>query len=194
MDGNGQPAGFSCFFCSEFVPGSYSSLTKHFRTKHLFKTSNSSRNNLVCGQNGCKEKFETFANFKYHLSVCEKVTGRIAPGPPVPDPVSENAFPPLPPPNVTPIDCEYTSTVDNDIPETPDLERNFDVTRHVAAMTLKLRSHYNVSHSALDFMLTELKSILYVASRVIPVDRQTLDFITSLGKLDITIGYSILRR
>ncbi len=38
------------------------------------KTSSTTRADLTCGQNGCNNKFATFANFRYHLLVYERVT------------------------------------------------------------------------------------------------------------------------
>lgn len=64
---------FTCFKCSTIIPGPYTALTRHFREVHGIKTSNVERNDeLFCGQNGCNLQLFTFANFRYHLSVCEK--------------------------------------------------------------------------------------------------------------------------
>ncbi len=59
-------------FCSSY-PGPYTALKRHFREQHGIKTSNTERNgDIFCGQNGCTLKVLTFANFRYHLSVCQK--------------------------------------------------------------------------------------------------------------------------
>lgn len=73
MASAGAKSNFTCFLCSKSVLGLYSSLTKHLRSVHGMKTSNSTRAELVCGQNGCEEKFYMFSNYRYHLSVCESV-------------------------------------------------------------------------------------------------------------------------
>lgn len=63
---------FSCFKCEKIIPGPYTELSRHFRIQHGFKTAGKERNNLVCGQNGCQLKIASFANFAYHLKICEK--------------------------------------------------------------------------------------------------------------------------
>lgn len=64
---------FSCFKCFKVIPGFYDALTKHFREENGFKTAGRERNDeIFCGQNGCTQKVNSFANFRYHLSVCEK--------------------------------------------------------------------------------------------------------------------------
>jgi hypothetical protein len=45
----------------------------HFSEQHGIKTSNKERNGeICCGQDSCTLRILTFANFPYHLSVCEK--------------------------------------------------------------------------------------------------------------------------
>lgn len=55
------------------IPGPYSALTCHFRTQYGFKTGAKEINSELCfGQNGCRQKVNSSANFYHHLSVCEK--------------------------------------------------------------------------------------------------------------------------
>ena len=68
-----RKANFQCFKYDSVIPGPYSALTRHFRTQYGFKTGGKEINSeLCCGQNGCRQKVNSFANFYHHLSVCEK--------------------------------------------------------------------------------------------------------------------------
>jgi len=151
-----EAGGFSCFLCSQFIQGSYANLAKHFRFKHLLKTSSQERFNLICGQNGCAQKFDTFANYKYHLSVCDKVSVRI--------PSSGRPVPTLPCNQADQSRIESGHLIADSLDPTittavplPNLE---SVTKSFATMTLKLRSHFLVSQAGLDFIIHGVKKIL----------------------------------
>lgn len=72
MADSSDVVGFSCSLCNEIIPETFSVLCKHLRRKHQLRTRNSTKVNLISGQNGCEQKFEMFANFRYYLSVCER--------------------------------------------------------------------------------------------------------------------------
>lgn len=180
MENENKREGFSCFVCSVFVPGNYANLTKHFKIKHLFKTSNHVHQLLICAQNGCKEKFQTFANFKYHLSVCEKVVGVRNIRPRAKEWGCYSNLESLNNINIPEVVLDEQKSTTTEAPP-PEID---PITKSLAFMTLKLKSHFNVSQSATDFIVDILKKTLHDIASVEPVDFQVSKLIRSLILLD----------
>lgn len=179
---NKRREGFSCFVCSAFVPGNYANLTKHFKLKHLFKTSNHVHQLLICGQNGCKEKFQTFANFKYHLSVCEKVVGARNIRPQAIVTKDWGCYANLSSSSTNnPLDVSGDPNSTTAAAPPPEID---PITKSLAVMTLKLKSHFNVCQSGIDFIIDILKKTLHDVASVEPVELQVSKLIRSLIVLD----------
>lgn len=146
---NVQPRqNFSCFRCKFVIKGGYSSLTKHFRHDHAMKTCSKSKASLVCGQNGCKESFENFSDFNYHLRFCKLFAkGSLPPQPipvqPVQSPVSVN----------TEGDLDNSSQVCDLMGSSQSVElKDF-----FAKVMLDLKAKHNVHHAALDYLSLKLR-------------------------------------
>lgn len=146
---NVQPRqNFSCFRCKFVIKGGYSSLTKHFRHDHAMKTCSKSKASLVCGQNGCKESFDNFSDFNYHLRFCKLFAkGSLPPQPipvqPVQNPVSVN----------TEGDLDNSSQVCDLMGSSQSVElKDF-----FAKLMLDLKAKHNVHHAALDYLSLKLR-------------------------------------
>lgn len=159
MDSN---HGLQCFICNQFVEGQYTSLTKHFRNAHYMKTSSTSRVHLKCGQNGCNETFEYFAPFRHHLQVCDKI---IIKNSVTNDDDFSGSLGVMP--NDTDIsegtsqlnDCvmEEQERIKQDDESQQEDTQEFDLTKSLAKIFLKLRANHNATHAILDCIASDMK-------------------------------------
>lgn len=62
---------FTCFKCQKEDIHGYDKLTMHLRHQHGLKTSGKSSSAIICSQNGCKQEFYSWNNYRYHVLVCE---------------------------------------------------------------------------------------------------------------------------
>jgi len=149
--------GFTCFVCSAFIPGVYSDLTRHFKNaRHFRSTASNTRADLICGQNGCSSKFETFSQFQYHIKVCQLIINR---RPPLQ--TSQRVTPSLLPmvseqQQTFPVQHSFDAGFEADRHE-PTSPKTFDLTHALAKMMLKCRAFYNMTHEALNFVAREME-------------------------------------
>lgn len=156
-------SGYDCFLCKEFVPGTYSCLAKHLKIVHYMKTSASSRESLICGQNGCQEKFDYFSVFRQHLLVCDKRHIN-AGGDSQQNNDLENLAAMANDSGHVDMDDTFMQVESHDSMVHEDRSRNdilvpFDITKSMALLFLDLRAKHNVTHAALNFIATNLKKM-----------------------------------
>ena len=143
---------FECFICKVVVPGPYLKLVVHIKHVHYIKTSKRVSNPLMCGQNSCSAQFMSFRSYRHHLLECEffqgdNVTSRTA----VPqiESLTENES------------SNGSADVDFDVAEKPKV---CDKQVQVAKLFLNLRTTFNVTNSALNFVSAEMTKILAEAA------------------------------
>ena len=172
--------GLTCFVCTAFIAGTYVNLTKHFKdARHFRSTASTTRENLICGQDGCQEKFETFANFRWHIINCDKAKLPLRPR--LRPPQRRVSFQPLPPLCSPPPTSDH---IENNVTTEDRLPENFDVTKQFAILMLKCRAFHNVTHETLNFLSTQLTIIFQEISRLVPLESQINTAVTSLATLN----------
>ena len=160
---NRRVKGLTCFTCGLLIPGSYSNLTHHFKNSHRWKTGRSQKRKLVCGQNGCTIEVQDFSSYRNHLLRCPYIVNDspshdVASGC---DSVSE-------PSNQENTRCgieQFEENSDPAVGESDDIPYSEGLTtsvnmNSVSLLMLKLRAHYLVSHSALNFLVQEFNKVL----------------------------------
>lgn len=164
---------FTCFKCFLVIKGPYEALTKHFRQQHGFKTAGKERNDaLFCGQNGCTQKVNSFSNFRYHLSVCEKnvdlemdVDNNIE---------TQHQVEPMEQ------DISAEAGFDHDFEGMPIIPDD-SVSVSVGKILLKLSAHFNVTETAINFLT---KNLLDTFMHCDPCSKT--EIVESLQKLSTT--------
>ncbi len=149
---------FTCFVCKAVVKGSYTKLTAHLKTNHGFKTGSNERRDLICGQNSCTAQMKTFANFRYHLMCCELYslspcssdTSRILRLPNNGRTIPNNIH----------IDSCPISVLDEGEGQSPVIQFDDKIERAVGKLMLALRTKHNVTNASLNFVSSEIVSIL----------------------------------